>query len=60
MVQLKVGVRTEYLDVMTRVQVRRWRRKVLTMIVTCVHIRVCQEKAAPSGASSQPNCVRGV
>lgn len=60
MVQVKAGVRTEYLDVMTRVKVRRWSRKVLTMMVTCVHIRVCQEKAAISGASSQSNCVRGV
>lgn len=60
MVQVKVGVRTEYLDVMTIVKVRQRRRKVLTMMVTCVHIGVCQDKAAPSGASSPPNWVRGV
>lgn len=53
MVQVEVGVRTEYLDVMTRVQVRRWRRKVLTMMVTCVHIRVCQETADQSPTVSE-------
>lgn len=29
---------------MTRVKVRSWGLRVLTMMVTCVHIRVCQEK----------------